>query len=403
MRWCVPLSIIVGAFFLFSCDDGKEKPLDAPVLVDFSQEEGCIGAVTPALAAAGFKTYVNGDEIEVVHSGVKFNCCLAAIKKDIVYDEALRKITLLEKTVQGDLSCNCTCEFEPFWRVRVHQTGTFTVEVKQQLDEGAGSTVYSTSVMVTGKEEQVFPEHEPSDTELPAEFGSDFKTPKWPGTISSAAPTYSDDAALLTAFGMAGATRSGSGADISYKTDAALLSVQRTAAAFTAQYQVLRDRVYFLAATKADYDKTIADHLTVAKNRAAKLTTLPLVSKVRATPYDTDPNAGNIPFAATLFFAPTIQGFAAQNEYLSLSFDTQGLIAADLTLPNLVTPGASTPAASKAQIKTALQEALSLDKDPTADRIRWLLTTDGKAYRARYFYTNPSTMGTYSIAMEKGE
>lgn len=384
-----------------ACEQESEKPLTAPVLTVVSQTEGCLAETTAVRAAAPeIAIYVKGKEVEVFHSNSSFNCCHAAIKKEIAYDAAAETVTLTEREVQGEAVCDCDCSFEVWWRFKLHKTGTFTLAVQRLSDSGSGTVVYSRELAVTGSEKQTFPAHTPADTEVAYPAG--YPKTAWPTEISEVTPKYLADEALLALFDMEGAPKSEGSGQTQYKTDDALLTIIPGTTERRINYTVLRERVYFVATAKTGYDAKHAELLPQAQTWADKFTTMTFFRLPTASPYDDNPDAGNISFAAAYQFGVAVMGFWDQYATLSVSFDSQGLIGAEFTAPNEVTAGTVVEAATKAQIEAALSEELSIAADPVAEQIRWRPVDESSAARMlRYYYVNNATGGLYGISMKK--
>gem|GEM_PF-7041150 len=386
-----------------ACEKKTEEPLTAPLLAAVSQEEGCLATAPAAFVAApGIVVYAKGKELEVVHERSSFNCCHAAIRKELTYDEATETITLTEREVQGEATCECDCAFEVWWRVKLHKIGTFTIAVQRLADSGSGTVIYSQKIPVTGQDKQLFPAHDTPD--IDTAYPDGYPDPDWPETVSEVTPKYLSDETLLTIFSLAEAKRTEPSGQIQYKTDDAMLTITETAAEHRVSYTVLRERTYFVAKTKEGYDAKHAELLSAAQEWADKLTTFPFFRLPTVTPYDDDPEAADISFAATYQFGAAVAGFWDQSTMLSVSFDAQGFIGAEFSVPNEVVTGAAVPAATKDQIATALSEELSITADPVVEQIRWRPVDENSPARMlRYYYINSATGGLYSISMKKSD
>ncbi len=395
------LTILLAGALLSACG-GEEEKLTAPALAASSQEEGCLDAAAVVQAAApAVMIYVKGTELEAVHADSSFNCCHAAIKEDIAYDAATETITLTEREVQGEAVCDCDCPFEVWWRVKLHKTGAFTIAVQRLSDSGSGTVIYSQKITVTGKEKQTFPTHQ---VPAAAEYPADYPHADWPKTVTPVTPEYLADDAVLAIFGMEGATKGESGGQIQYKTDDAILTVTPGTVEHRVNYSVLRERQYFLASAKAGYDAKHAELLPKAQTWADKFTTATFFRLPTVSPYDDNPDAGNVSFAAAYQFGPVIEGFWDQYATLAVSFDVQGLIGAEFTAPNEVAAGTPADAATKAQIAAALIKELGVTAAPVVEQIRWRAVAESSADRMlRYYYVNGLTGGLYSISMKKSD
>ncbi len=402
MRYFITIGVF-ALLFIAGCggetNPGDGTPTNAPTLVAASANEGCRGGgmgIVPFAETPSFTTYVNGMEIEVVHADAAYNCCLLAIEKKISYDEATDTITLTEKEKLGMGACDCTCDFEVFWQVKLHKTGRFPIKVYGLDSEGGQTLLYETTLTVTGNEAQTFPEHEtvvspPKPEGWPAELPE----PTWPTKVPLVKAKYLSDEEILAILGMEDATKEETEDGATYTSEKGTLQIENKSLGQKIDLFTTEESEGILVANDEEYNAVLAEYLADAQPLAEQLTSLGLLLLPRENDGEDSEGDSSTLMTPTYRYTVVSQGFPMSFFTLMIQIDkNHALHSLESWLPDTLETVGNSNAATKAEIRALIKEDVGVDEEPSPYRIMWYFNMpDMTTSTLWYLYQNPSTGG----------